>query len=115
MKINPYIFLILLSTIIASVSQILLKRSAQSHHASFVGEYLNPYVIGGYGLLVITTLINVYAYSKGVELKNGAVIESTGLIFVTVLSRIFFRESVSIRKMAGILLILVGVLVFYIQ
>lgn len=115
MKFNPYILLILLSTVIAAVSQILLKKSAQCHHTSFLKEYLNPYVIGGYGLLVVTTLINVYAYSKGVELKNGAVIESTGLIFVTVLSRIFFRESVSVRKMSGILLILGGVLVFYIQ
>ena len=113
MKFNPYMLLILLSVIIASFSQILLKKSAQHSYDSFIKEYLNPYVIIGYSLFVVTTLLNIFAYSHGVELKSGAVIESTGLIFVIALSRFVFKETISIKKLIGVVLIMVGVIIFH--
>ena len=41
--------LIIFSGFLASVSQILLKKSADIPHTSRIREYLNPYVILGYG------------------------------------------------------------------
>ena len=60
------------SVFVASVSQILLKQSAQMEHKNVILKFLNWRVIVSYGLLLGTTVINVFAY-RGVELKvNGA-------------------------------------------
>lgn len=110
--INRYLLCMLLSVSIASVSQILLKKSTLRKYDSVIREYLNPWVIGGYGLLFLSTLMSVYAYS-GVDFKNGPVIESLGNVFVPVLSWLVFRERLSVRKIAGILCIMMGIVVFY--
>ena len=109
---NKYVILLLLSVLIASVSQILLKKSAMIQYDSFIKEYLNPWVIGGYGMLFLSMLMSVYAYS-GVDFKNGPVIESLGNVFVPVLSWLVFGEKLSVRKIAGIFCIMLGIVVFY--
>lgn len=110
--INHYLLCMLLSVSVASVSQILLKKSALQEHASVIREYLNPWVIGGYGMLFLSMLISVYAYG-GMDYKNGPVMESLGNVFVPLLSWFFFGEKLSIRKIAGILCIMMGIAVFY--
>lgn len=40
------------------------------------------------------------------------ILESTGYIFVAVMGYIFLKETLSRRKLAGIALILVGIIVF---
>lgn len=101
-----------LSVIIASFSQILLKKSAKKQHASLMQEYVNPYVIIGYGMMVVSTILTILAY-RGVAYKNGPVIESLGYILIMFLSFLFFREKITRRKLLGNLLILVGIFVFY--
>lgn len=113
MKFNPYILLLLLSVILSSFSQILLKKSALKEHESVIKEYMNLYVIFGYMLLFGTTLLNILAFSKGVEYKNGPVIETLAFILVMILSRLFFQEKITKRKAVGNLLILLGVIIFY--
>lgn len=110
---NPYILLMFLSVIIASFSQIILKKGARQKHTSLIKEYLNVYVISGYFLMVVTTVLNILAYSHGVEYKNGPIIETLGFVLVTLLSRAFFQEKITARKIVGNLLILCGVVVFY--
>ena len=102
----------LLSVSVASVSQILLKKSTFKSYDSVIREYLNPWVIGGYGMLFLSMIISIYAYS-GVDYKNGPVMESLGNVFVPVLSWFFFKEKLSIRKITGILCIMMGIMVFY--
>ena len=110
---NPYALLIVLSVVIAAFSQILLKKAATVTYESRIREYLNAYVIIGYGLLLLTTLINIYAYSKGVELKSGAMIEALGFVLVMVFSRIIFHEKITRRKLLGNVLIVLGIIVFH--
>lgn len=110
---NPYILLIFLSVAIAAVSQVLLKKAAGKHYGSKLREYANPWVMGGYGLLLATTLINIYAYSKGVQLKSGAIIESLGFVLVMILSRVIFGEKITGRKLAGNALIIAGIILFH--
>jgi len=105
-----YIAIFFLSVLIASVSQILLKKSAMKQYAYKWQEYLNPYVIFGYGLLFLSMLLTVYGY-KGVDLKTGPVIESTSYVFVAILSAIFLKERVSGKKKLGLLIIVIGVIV----
>lgn len=76
-----------------------------------IKEYLNPYVIGGYGLLFGSMLLTVYAYS-GMDYKNGPVIESLGNVFVLVLGYFVFRERISFRKILGIACIMAGIVIF---
>ncbi len=102
----------LASVVISAFSQILLKKSAKREHKSAIYEYLNPYVICGYGLLVVSTITTILAY-KGIDYKEGPVIESLGFILVMILSFFFFGEKITKKKALGYLLILAGVFVFY--
>ena len=104
--------LLVLSVVVASLSQILLKKSAEKSYPSLLREYLYPWVISGYGLMVVSTLLTVGGYA-GLEYKNGAVIESLGFVLVMLLSRLFFREKITKKKLIGNALILLGIVVFY--
>ena len=106
-----YLFL-LGSVVLASVSQILLKISAKKSHGSFLEEYLNGFVIVGYALLAGSTLTTIAAY-RGIEFKNGPIIEALGYILVMALSYFILKEKINKRKIIGYILILVGVAVFY--
>lgn len=109
---TSYYILYLISVTIAAFSQLLLKKSANRTHESLLKEYLNPYVIGGYGLLMVSMLLTIGAY-RGLAYKNGPIIESLGYVLVMLLSGIFLKEKITARKIAGTSLILVGILVFY--
>ena len=112
MILNRYWYFLFASVIIASFSQILLKKSAQKKHDSLIKEYLNVNVIVGYGMMVVTTLLTIMAY-RGLDYKNGPIIESLGYILVMFLSLIFFGEKITKKKLLGNLLILLGIFVFY--
>lgn len=111
--INKYGMMLLLSVLVASFSQILLKKSAGKTYESFIREYLNLYVITGYGLLVVSTLLTIYGLS-GVAYKNQPIIESLGYFFVMILGRIFLGENITKKKLLGNLCIFAGILIFYI-
>lgn len=111
--INGYMLVMLVSVSIASVSQLLLKKSSMKTYSSVVREYLNPLVIGGYGLLVLSMLMTIYAYT-GMDYKNGPVIESLGNVFVLVLGCLFLKERITVRKLLGIACIMGGMAVFYV-
>lgn len=102
-----------MSVVISSVSQILLKKSANRSYKSLWKEYFNIYVIAGYTLLVLSTFCVIYAY-RGIAYKNGPIIEALGYVFIMILSSIFLGEKVTKKKIVGNILILLGILVFYI-
>jgi len=97
--------------LIASFSQILLKMSAGKKYKAGYKEYLNWLVISAYFLFFCSMIIAVISY-RSVPLKTGAIIESTGYIFVAVLSRLFFGERMSRKKITGISLIVIGFIIF---
>lgn len=109
--ISRFVLSMFLSVVVASVSQVLLKKSSLKTYDTVVGEYLNLYVISGYGLLFLSMLLTVYAYS-GMDYKNGPVIESLGNVMVLILGYFVFGERISIRKMTGIACIMAGIVVF---
>ena len=110
---NSYVFLLIGSVLIASCSQIILKKSASKEYSSMIREYLNVRVIVGYGMMFISTILTIFAF-KGLDYKNGPIIESLGYIFIMFLSRIFLKEKITKKKIIGNSLILLGILVFYI-
>ena len=96
---------------VASLSQILLKQSAETEHKNIIYKFLNWRVILGYTLLLGTTVINVFAY-RGIELKLMPMIESTGIIWVTILAVFFLGEKPTKRTILSIGVTVVGILVF---
>ncbi|MBR4832389.1 MAG: multidrug ABC transporter [Butyrivibrio sp.] len=110
--INVFFFLMLLSELIAATSQVLLKKSAQKNYPSVIREYLNVLVISGYGLLVLAMVITIFCY-EGLSYMGVVVMEPVGYIIVMIMSRIFFNEKMTPRKLLGVAFILAGIAVFF--
>lgn len=106
-----YILIFLLSVFISSISQILLKKSANKVYDNKIKEYLNPRVIIAYSMFFLSSLITVLAY-RVVPLSLGGILESTGYIYVTILGYIFLHEKVGKRKLLGLIIILLGIFLF---
>lgn len=103
-----YVLIFILSVFIASISQILLKLSANEKHNSQINEYLNFKVILAYCLFIVSLLLTTYAYKK-IPLSFGPIIESLGIIFIVLLGKLVLKENLSNKKLIGVGLILVGV------
>ncbi|MBQ9399400.1 MAG: EamA family transporter [Bacteroidales bacterium] len=101
------------SVLISALAQMMLKKSALVPHRSFLSEYLNIWVIGGYLIFFASMLIDIWAVSHGVQVKEVSTIESFSYLFVPLLGWLFFGEKVSPKKFGAIALILAGVLVFF--
>lgn len=108
-----YIFIYLFSVFISSVAQVILKSSAEDVHNSIIKEYLNIKVIVSYSILLCASLITIIAY-KRVPFSFGIVLESSGYIFVTILSYVFLKEKIGKQKFLGMLCILMGIIISYI-
>ena len=102
--------ILLFSVFISSVSQILLKKAADRTYESSLKEYLNPLVIGAYGMFFCSVILTMLAL-KYVPLSM-SILESTGYIFVSVMGYFFLKEKFTKRKLAGFALILAGVIIF---
>jgi drug/metabolite transporter (DMT)-like permease len=92
----------------------LLKKSAEKKYNSKIREYLNPYVIIGYGLFFGCTLLSMFAL-KVVPLSAAPVLESFGYVFVAVLGFFFLREKLTKRQLLSSVLIVLGILIYSIQ
>ena len=106
----PYLLLGVFSVFVASLSQTLLKWESGREHKSFLREYLNVGVIGGYGLLALSMLLTMFAYRK-LPLSMTPAFESCSYIFVTIFGAAVFREKVTKKKLAALGLIVAGILI----
>ena len=107
-----YIFVIA-GIFACSLSQLLLKKSANEEHKSCIYEVINPLVIMAYTIFFCSLLINIWAMSNGVQLKEMALLESLGYIFVPLLSFSLLKEQITNRIIFGTIFILLGIIVFY--
>lgn len=106
-----YSGILLLGTFVSAVSQVILKKAAQKAYDSKLAEYLNFPVIFAYTLFVATTLMCIIAY-RVVPLSFGPVLESTSYLYVTVFGVVVFKEKITKKKIAALVLILVGIAVY---
>ena len=107
---TAYIVIFLLCSLISSFSQILLKTAAKQQYPSWIREYMNVRVISAYAIFFAATLITVYCY-KVLPLSLGAMLESSGYVFVTVLGYLILKERISKNKLIGMALVIIGVIV----
>lgn len=57
--------------------------------------------------------LNIFAMSRGVALKEVSIIESLSYLFVPLLSFLIFKEKLTWIKIIAILVIIVGIIVFF--
>ena len=98
--------MLLIGTFISSLSQVMLKKSADKKYDSALKEYLNPLVIGAYTIFVISTFLSILAY-KGIPLSMGPILEATGYFYVKI-----FHEKMNSKKIAALGLIIVGIIAY---
>ncbi|MCI9364965.1 MAG: EamA family transporter [Oscillospiraceae bacterium] len=108
----PGMLLLLSSVFLASIAQILLKRSASRQYTEKIREYLNPLVIGGYGIMLGTTVLSILAL-RWIPLCMSAGLDACGQIFVPLLSWFLLREKINKKKWLGIFVIIIGILIFF--
>lgn len=110
-RLEVSVCVLLFSVFISSVSQIFLKKAANRTYETPLKEYLNPLVVGAYGLFFCSVILTMLAL-KHVPLSMSPILESTGYIFVSVMGYIFLKEKFTRRKLCGFALILAGVIIF---
>lgn len=106
-----YSFIMIISTLISAVSQIMLKKSAQNEYSLKIREYLNTLVIVAYMLFFGTTLLSMYAL-RIIPLSMVPILEASGYIFIAVLSRIFLKENMTKKQLYGTFLIIAGMSIY---
>lgn len=106
-----YTGLLLLGVFLSAISQVMLKKAALRQYPNKIREYLNPLVIIAYTIFVGTTFLSIYAY-KGIPLSMGPVLEATSYIYVTVFGVTIFKEKLNRRKLIGLALIVLGIIVY---
>ena len=108
-----YYILCICGIFACSCSQVLLKRSANENKKSLLLSILNWRVLIAYTIFFCSLFINITGFAHGVKVKDLPILESLGYLFVPVLSYIFFKEKLSQRGIISILLIILGIIVFY--
>jgi len=108
---TQYIIVFFCATLVASISQILLKKAAEVQRGSFLADYLNRRVILAYTLFLISTTAAVYLY-KVIPISMGPILETSSYFYIAVLSVIFLKERISRRKAIGLAIIICGIVVY---
>lgn len=106
MQNSIYILLFVISILIASFSQILLKTGAGKKNI-----YINKYTIIGYSLMVVSMIFTLIGY-KGVNLTLSGVLQGLSFIFVPLLSMILLKEKINKTTIVGITFIITGIIIY---
>ena len=105
-----HVFIYVFSVFISSVSQIILKSSADMKYDNKLKEYLNPRVIIAYGIFFLATLVTVYAY-QGIPLSVGPILETRGYLWISLLGYFILKEKISRRKLIGLVIVVAGIII----
>ncbi len=108
---EKYIIIWIISVLISSIAQVMLKAEANREHESRLKEYLNPMVITAYGIFFLSTFLTMYAL-KYVPLTYSPIIEPLSYIFVPVIGVLALKEKISRRRVLGIAVMFVGIVIF---
>ncbi len=98
------------AVLISSASQVLLKKKANQAPRRFLDKFLNVPVIASYVLLFASMLLNSLALRQ-MDMAVLPCITATSFLWITLLSALFLGEKPTKRKIIGISMILLGVLV----
>ena len=102
------------SGFIAAISQLILKIVAKrSNDKTGLMQYMDIRILAAYGMLFATIFFNMIAM-RYMPYKYAPVLSSLSYVFVLILGRIVLHEVIGTKKMIGIVLIFLGMFIFYI-
>jgi drug/metabolite transporter (DMT)-like permease len=102
---------IVISSLIAAFSQLLLKKSAETKYSGRIQAYFNVRVIGSYSLLLFTTFVNMWAMMY-MPYKAAQILSTLSFVFVVIFSKIILKENIGHKKIMGMILIISGIIIF---
>ena len=105
--------LVIVSAVLGVLSQMMLKKSAKKRHASWWREYVNIWVIGGYGLMVVSLVVNLLAIYMGVLAQEVSIIECINYLLIPIAAWMCFGEKITKRKIIAIIIIMIGAVLFF--
>lgn len=101
--------LVFCCTLLGAGAQVLIKTGANAlPHPSVVQMITSPWLLAGYSLYAMSTVLLVLALKHG-QLSLLYPVISLTYVWVTILSLVVFHEALNPYKMAGIVLIVAGV------
>lgn len=102
------------SGLIAAVSQLMLKFAAlKPNGRQGLLQFLDWRIITSYGMLFMTIFFNMIAM-RYMPYKYAPVLSCLSYVFVLILGRFVLHETISRKQWGGIILIFLGMYVFYI-
>jgi len=105
-----YSLIMLAGVLISAFAQVLLKKSANKNHRSFLAHYLNWPVFTAYSIFVLATFCTIIAY-RVIPLSLGPILGSTEYLFVATLDRLVFSKHISRLTAAGLFVIVTGIVI----
>ena len=103
--------LTLVVVVFTSIGHILLKLAATRAAESGGRIYLHPLSVAGYGIFAFVSFVSIYAM-KGLDMKVFFALNSLTYICIPILAFLVLRESFTCNKVAGVIIISIGVLLF---
>ncbi|MGZ4846524.1 MAG: EamA family transporter [Halobacteriota archaeon] len=104
-----YLLLAFIAVILVSIAHVLVKIG--SRKAGFYAYYNRAFVIGAF-MSLLAFLCSLFVL-HGLELKLFAAISSLSYAIVVLLSALVIKERLSWQKITGVILIILGTVVFY--
>ena len=103
--------LMIFGVVIAALSQIILKKAAIKHYDTWLKQYLNAPVIIAYFIFFVSSFCSVTAL-KVLPLSLMPVWNASSYFFVTLFAYLVMKEIPNRRKLVGLGIILVGIVIF---
>lgn len=108
MKKNTAVLMIIFSTFLNTIAQSLYKYGANKLSFDLIAIVMNYPIILGICVYAISASIMILAF-RGGDLSLLYPLFATGYIWVTLASSYIFNEELNLYKIAGILVIIIGV------
>lgn len=107
-----YYLLALIVVVFTSIAHLLLKIATTRATQAGSRVYTHPVSVLAYGVFAAVAFLSIYAM-KGLEMKEFFALNSLTYICIPVLAWLLLKESFSRNKLIGVILITLGVLLFY--
>lgn len=105
----------LISIFLGSIAQLLLKKGMNLVNLNdtiliiLKKIILNGYIISGITCYILSLLFWLYVLSK-LELSKAYPMVSLGYVFTIILGYLLLNENISVNKIIGVILIIIGVI-----
>ena len=104
-----YILMLILVAILSATSQVLLKLATKKKYNSFIFQYLNLYVIVAYAILALAIVLNIFVM-RHINMSIVSVFSNSCPYILSIISgKLIFKEKISINKIIGAIIIIIGI------